>query len=424
VRVLHVSQRYWPAVGGAEAYLAEISQRLVLSGHQVTIATTDALDIELFWNSKRRRVACSEEEHRGVRILRFPVRHLPLVDITYPALRRLLWLGSRSRVVPLTLHHRFARFTPWVPALWQWLRATRDQFDVVAATTICFETLVEAGLWFARRHGVPFVVHPLTHLGAGASPGEDNLSRFYTMRHQVALSRASNAVVAMTPSEQHFYLNKGVSQERLVVIGPGVNPADVLGGDGARFRSRHGLTAPIVACLSTLTYDKGSMHLVEAMRRLWLSGREVHLVLAGATLESFRQYLAVLPEDDRHRLHVLGPIEDSEKRDLLAAADIFVMPSRTDSFGIVYLEAWLYGKPVIGARTWGVCDVIRDGVDGILVPFGATDELAESISHLLDIPERSKAMGRAGREKVLEQFTWDHQYPPVHELYQSLAAKR
>jgi len=236
MHILHIIQRYWPARGGAEMYLREISARLAAEGHQVTVATTDALDFELFWDPRRRRMAQQEEYHDDVRILRFPVRHLPASPLTYPAWRRLLWLLSALRPVPVGALSRLAHFTPWVPDLWRWLASTDDAFDLVAGMTICFEPLLEAGLRFARRRDIPFAIYPLTHLGAGARPGEDALSRFYTMRHQIALVRASDAVVAQTPAERAFYEQRGVSRERILVAGPGVNPAYVLGGDGRRFR--------------------------------------------------------------------------------------------------------------------------------------------------------------------------------------------
>ncbi|MCS7226993.1 MAG: glycosyltransferase, partial [Gloeomargarita sp. SKYB31] len=196
MRILHIIQRYWPARGGAEIHLHEISARLAAEGHRVTVATTDALDFELFWDPSRRWIREPEGYQDGVRILRFPVRHLPFPQLAYPAWRRLLWILSALRPIPVSLIQRLARYTPWVPDLWRWLDQTDEPFDLVAGMTICFEPLLEAGLRFARRRGIPFVIYPLTHLGAGPQPGVDALSRFYTMRHQVALVRASDAVVA------------------------------------------------------------------------------------------------------------------------------------------------------------------------------------------------------------------------------------
>jgi glycogen(starch) synthase len=422
MRILHTTQRYWPAHGGAEILLEEISNRLAADGHRVTVATTDALDFELFWDPSRRRVTQQEEWHQGVRILRFPVRHMPVPQLSYPACRRLLWLLSAVRPIPIRVLSRLARFTPWVPDLWRWLASTDESFDLVTGMTICFEPLLEAGLRFARRRGVPFAVCPLTHLGAGAKPGQDALSRFYTMRHQVDLVRAGDAVVVLTPSEGAFYEQKGIAKERICVAGPGIDPANVLGGDRQGFRQQHNLSGPIVAFLSAMAYDKGTVHLVEAVRRLWHTGVQVDLVLAGAVLSPFQSYLASLPEADRQRLHVLGPVTEEEKRDLLAACDIFAMPSRTDSFGIVYLEAWTYEKPVIGARTWAIRDVIDHGKDGMLVPFGDVQALAQAIKRLIDQPAARRAMGVAGKKKVETRHTWDQKYALVRNLYEHLSA--
>ena len=424
MRILHLPPRYWPVIGGAEIYLGEISARLAAEGHQVTVATTDALDLDFFWDRQRQRIAEAVSDHAGVRIRRFPIHHLPAGPLAYAGVRRLLWLLSLSHVAPIGLLARLARLTPWTPALWHWLATTTESFDLVAGMVICFESFLEAGLRFARQRGIPFVAYPLTHLGAGPRPGADALSRFYTMRHQVAIVRASSAAVMQTPAEQAFYAGRGVPADRLPVAGPGVTPTNVLGGSGERFRQRHRIAGPLVVSLSSMSYDKGTLHLVEAVRRLWQADVPVELALAGALTAQFREFLAQLPAHDRPRLHVLGQVDEDEKRDLLAAADIFAMPSRTDSFGIVYLEAWLYRKPVIAARTWGVMDVVDDGRDGLLVPFGDVSALAEAISRLLADGALRATMGAAGEAKVYRAHTWDVKYSLVRDLYDRLIAAR
>jgi glycosyltransferase involved in cell wall biosynthesis len=423
MRILHITQRYWPAYGGAEGHLAELSGRLAGAGHAVTVLTTDALDLETFWNPQRRHIPERAEVHQGVRILRFPLRYLPWPRLSYPGMRRLLWLLSGARPTPVALLHQVARYAPWCPGLWDWLDDTDEHFDLVAGMNIVFEPFMAAGLRFAGQRGVPFVCYPLTHLGAGPQPGNDPPSRFYTMRHQVDLVRRSDAVAAQTPTEQTFYCKQGVSLERIRVIGAGVNPDAVLGGEGTRFRQKHTLTGPIVAFLSAMAYDKGAVTTVEAMRQLWASGRDVHLVLAGSLMTPFQHYLDRLPGVDRARILVLPGIAEADKRDLLAACDLLVMPSRVDSFGIVYLEAWLYRKPVIGAQAWGIGDLISDGEDGLLVPFGEEGALAEAIARLLDHPEQARRMGERGEAKVYRSHTWAHKFALVDALYRELTAR-
>ena len=175
--------------------------------------------------------------------------------------------------------------------------------------------------------------------------------------------------------------------------------------------------------VGTNAFDKGAVHLVEAVRRLWAKGRQVELALAGARMSHFDRFLEGLPRAERDRLLILGPISDAERRDLYAAGDIFAMPSRTNSFGVVFLEAWACGKPVVGARAGGVPDVVRDGVDGLLPPFGDAPAIADAIARLLDDPDAARAMGEAGRA-TLPTRGWEVVTARVREIYRQAIERR
>ena len=191
----------------------------------------------------------------------------------------------------------------------------------------------------------------------------------------------------------------------------------MLGGDGAALRARLNLSGPIVAYLNAMAYDKGAMTTVAALRQLWDAGETVHLVMAGAVMADFQHCLAQLPPTVRDRVIMLGPVDDATKRDLLAACTLLVAPSRIDSFGIVFLEAWLYGKPVIGSTAWGMADVISDGEDGLLAPFGDAGALAAAVARLLHDPALAAQLGAAGMAKVYAQHTWDRKYALLRDLY-------
>jgi glycosyltransferase involved in cell wall biosynthesis len=160
------------------------------------------------------------------------------------------------------------------------------------------------------------------------------------------------------------------------------------------------------------------------MRRLWTKGSDATLALLGAPLAHFTAFFERLPDDAKARIRLLPYAPDAVKRDALAAADTFAMPSRTDSFGIVYLEAWCYGVPVVGARAGGVPDVIDDGVDGLLAPFGDVAAIAGAIGRLLGDRALAQRLGEAGRAKVLRALTWDHIYAQVRAVYAEVAGER
>lgn len=420
MKILHVIQRYWPYTGGSERHLQEISERLVRRGHDVTVVTTDALDLELFWNSTKRRIPRAEEIHNGVRVRRYPVRHLPGRHYAFGAIRRVMAALSDLPLDTSPLLEPLARYVPFVPDLERALATTKERYDLVAGMNICFESLLFPARRLARRQGVPFAIFPLIHLGESE---RSLVRRFYTMPHQLRLIASADAVLAQTPIEVDYLIGRGVAPGRIALAGAGVNPDEVLGGAAERFRATSGVASRYVLYTGTSAYDKGTVHLVEAMRRVWArddSAARADLVLVGPVLDPFRAYLDTLSEGERARVHQLGFVEEAVKRDVFAAADVVAMPSRTDSFGIVYLEGWLYGKPVVGARAGGVPAVIDDGENGLLVQFGDVSGLANGLASLLNDPALASRLGENGRHKVRERYTWDRVYPVVEEVYERL----
>ncbi len=427
MRVLHVIQRYWPFQGGSEGYFQELSERLAARGDDVTVFTTDAWDLEHFWAAGKRRVPAPPEEcHNGVRIRRFPVRRPPLPPLYFRVLRRLMAEGSDlSRRLPGNLTPLLflgSRFSPWVPALDAALAALPpDAFDLVHSANITLEGPILAAARYARRARIPALITPFVHLG---EPGDRRILRYYTMRHQVALLRRATRVIVQTGLEADALVAAGVTPRRIARVGVGVDPAHVLGGDAARFRARHDLApdVPLVLFVGALARDKGVLTLLGAMHRLWVAGSPARLVLIGSTaLAEFEAAYARLAPADRARVLLLGFVPDEEKRDAFAACTVFAMPSCTDTFGIVYLEAWLYGKPVIGAQAGGVPEVIADGQTGYLIPFGDDAALAARLTALLADPALAGRLGAAGRSGVLAHHTWDRKIAHLLAIYDAVA---
>ena len=146
--------------------------------------------------------------------------------------------------------------------------------------------------------------------------------------------------------------------------------------------------------------------------------------MIGQPMEQFRQFYGRLPAPQQSHCHLLGVVSEQDKADALAACELLALPSCTESFGLVYLEAWACGKPVIGARAGAVPAVIKEGVNGLLVRFGDIAALARSIACLLDDPQLARALGSAGHAKVFGQHTWDEVEAQMAEVYQVVLAER
>ncbi len=417
MRILHSVQLYHPVASGAGRYFREISERLAAEGRRVTVLATDACDLEHIWMPGRRRIERPVETFNGVQIVRLPIRRRPGPPVLYPALRRLMTEISR---LPNTtsLLRRLALWTPQ----WPGVAAFFEQygpFDLVHATNITLDFAILPVFAYAQRRNVPFICTPFIHLG---EPGSRAIVRYYSMRHQIDLLRRSDRVIVMTGVERDFLAAQGVPRDRLRVVGVGVTPEEIQGGDGERFRIDQRIDGPLVLFIGALAYDKGAIHLIEAMQRLWRNGHTATLALIGAPLAHFDTFYARLPAADRARIRLLPYAPDPVKRDALAAADVFALPSRTDSFGIVFLEAWCYGVPVIGARAGGIPDVIIDGQDGLLVRFGDVVGLAQAIGLLLGDRALAQRLGAAGRQKTLRHLTWEQVYRRVRAVYAEVGA--
>jgi glycogen(starch) synthase len=416
MRILHTNAGYWPFVGGAETYLRVMSERLARDGHDVVVAATDATGVQSFWDPHQLRVPDREMVLDGVRVIRSPVSHLPISPWSFYLLRRLASDLGRLPFNTRPLFDRLAPLMPGVPALEQTLEQIQPGFDLVHGVNVALEWPLIAGWRYARRHGLPFVATPFLHAGG------PKVRRFYTMPHQVAALRDADRVIVQTGIEGRILTGLGVPPERIVRLGMGVNLEETQGGDGARFRAQHGIDGPVVTFMGVLTDDKGIVHLLRAMQHLWGKGSDATVVIAGRPMvpSSFERAYAGLPEDQRLQTRRLGLVDGQLKQDMLAATDLFAMPSQIDSFGIVYLEAWAYGVPVIGCRAGGVPDVIDDRKDGMLVDYGDEAGLAMAIEGLLADPEGRRAMGRRGRAKVEAHYTWNQIYRGLAAVYQEL----
>jgi len=123
---------------------------------------------------------------------------------------------------------------------------------------------------------------------------------------------------------------------------------------------------------------------------------------------------------ERSRVIRICDFKDEDKASIFDALDVFALPSVGESFGIAYLEAWMCGKPVIGARIGPTSAVIDDGVDGLLAKPYDPDDLAAKLVELLSDPEKRERMGQNGRTKTLNRFTWNQIVDKMEHIYRDV----
>ncbi len=198
------------------------------------------------------------------------------------------------------------------------------------------------------------------------------------------------------------------------VLYPGAD-ADVFRPDlpTEDLRDRHGLgDRPLVVCVSRLVARKGQDVLIEGMQRVRRTVPEATLVIVGGGPDE-RRLRAMAARAPRGSVVFAGQVPEADLPRYYALADVFAMPCRTrlagmevEGWGNVFIEAAACGKPVVVGDSGGAREALVDGKTGLLVDGRDVEQVADSVAGLLADPARARAMGEAGRARVLRDHSW------------------
>jgi glycosyltransferase involved in cell wall biosynthesis len=409
MKILHVVQAYHPAIGGSEWLTRNLSEQMASRyGDEVTVFTSNAYKPEAFWRTRGPLMPPGIETINGVTVRRFRIFNgLRLA-------RRLLAQGSRRLNLPYNDWLRTIQTGPLIPGL---TRAIADSgVDVVFATAFPFLHMYHA-LAGARHAGIPVVLLGAIHIA-------DAWDYDREMMYQ-AIQR-TDAYIAHTTFERDYLIQRGIRADKIRVIGAGVEADAFADAYGGAVRKRYGWgDAPVVGVLARQSQLKRLDTLLQAMPKVWGAQPNAHLLMAGARTsyspQLDRMINAFAPEQQA-RITVVSDFPEKQKPNLLAACDLIAHPSGNESFGIVFVEAWASGKPVIGARVGSIPSVIDEGQDGLLFKYLDPDSLAQAILELLDDPLRQARMGEAGRQKVLRNYTWEIVADRLRAVYAELVS--
>ena len=407
-RIVHVPRRFTTSDwGGTETVLAELLRRQRAGGGQPEIHTSLAL-------SDRRR-----ETWQGIEVFRYPYCY-PFFGLTPDQRRQMDKKGgnllSFSLFGGLCLRRGVRLFHAHA--------LKRLGGEVLSAARVRRKPLV------VTVHGGVFDVPPaeMAQLMA-AQQGKFEWGRgFGALFRSHRVLAAADAVICVGHSE-YERARAELGHERIHLLGNGVDASRFAAGDGARFRDRHGLPrdARVLACISRFDPQKNQRLLVEAFDLLAARHPDLHLLLAGpATLADYVRELdariAASPHAGRiRRLGALDPTA-AEIADAFAATDVFVLPSRHEPFGIVVLEAWSAGCPVVVAEVGGLRHLVRDGENGLFFAPGDGAQCAARIGELLDDPARRARLGAAGRTLACEAYSWEQFAAKTERIYQQAEA--
>jgi phosphatidylinositol alpha-1,6-mannosyltransferase len=376
MRLLFVTQDFPPDVGGIQTYSWEVAHRLAARAEHLTVMAPDRPD------------AAPVDATASVRVLRLP---------------------GRPDLFPLTL----------LPALPAQARQTQADIAVHAQwQTVGASVLARALFGRPRRivcaaHGRELLFNP-----AAACPG---LGAAYDHLRRILL-RQVDAFLPVSHYTAGLLHEQGISPRHTHMVPNGTDPERFRPRDGTDLRRRLGLSdRPLLLTVGRLVRRKGIDTVLRTLPTIAEDCPDVAYVIAGTGPDRARLERLAARRGVRGRVQFVGDIGHDRLPLYYSAADLFVMPAREDppsveGFGLVFLEANACGTPVIGARTGGIPDAIREGETGLLVPPNAPDALAAAATHVLTSPEVAERLGRQGRHRAVHDASWDVIADRIYDL--------
>jgi glycosyltransferase involved in cell wall biosynthesis len=387
-QLVFVAQTYFPAIDGTAVLIQHLAEQLAADGDEVHVITTNALGPAGFRTRTAERAhAPAVEEIGGVQVHR---------------LNTYWWLSSLSK--PIQAMATRARLPSaervgdvYLGPVMRGFQETLNQLrpSAVYASAFPYRHMHQLAAWGERRR-LPVVLHGALH------PGESWAFDRSSIRRSCV---RAGGYAANTAYEARYVEGLGVPRDRITLVGAGVDP-DALVARAAQSEAEDA-RRPRVLYFGHLSARKGLDTVVEALPTIWSRHPMVEVVIAGKTTDDAPELRRAASQISRgYDLRWLPDVTDDEKAALLSSSSVVLYPSRAESFGIVFLEAWTFGVPVVGCRVGAVPDVVEDGVTGLLIPPGDSAALADTVTRLLDDPAEARQLGEEGRRRVREHHTW------------------
>jgi len=373
MKILQVTSVFPPHIGGLEKCVYEISKRLALQGHEIVVYTTN------FPQGK------NKEFKDGVLIHRIPV-----------------FFTLFKAPVAIFLHH-----------------IMKEKVDLVHVhIPPIFGAL--SSIIFGKMKKVPVV---LTY--HNDTVGNSAIQRFVAKIYNVFQNRLilKNVTLITVPSQAYKIelARRGINRNRIRVVNNGIDFSkknELI--DTGEIRKRFGLHGEkLVLFVGALEKRKGVKFLIKAVPKISEEIKNVKVLIVGNGSE--KKNLQNLAHDLNvdNKVFFTGYVTEEELDALYVTADVFVLPSLYETFALVLLEAMAHGKPVVATRIIGTSELVKSGLNGILVEPKNPEMLAEAIIQMLSEKDYAEQLGKNG-ELFSKNFSWEKAVLGYINVYQEL----
>jgi glycogen synthase len=300
------------------------------------------------------------------------------------------------------------------------LAAARDgtDADIVHAHTWYADM---GAMWISMLHDIPLVV--TLHSMEPLRPWKrDQLGTGYDVSSWIekTVVEAADRVVAVSNLMRDDILEHyDVDPAKVVVIHNGIDPDVYVPATEKTALTKYGVTEPYVLFVGRISEQKGIFDLIEASKEL-PDGVQLVVCAAAPDTPELHERLTKATDGRGDILWINEMVSKPDVIQLYSHATVFACPSVYEPFGIINLEAMACGTAVVASATGGILEVVDDGKTGILVPPSNPAELAAALNKVVGDPALAESMGKAGRQRVEDTFSWAAVARQTEALYAEL----
>ena len=372
MRAALISDEYYPDIGGAPQYAFELSLQLVKLGIEAVVIT------------HAHPGQPEEEEIAGVRIKR---------------VKGLVLNNPHRAVSPLL----FCRCYKYI---------LDGKFDVVHGLDV-YSTMALMVIPFARIYRIPCVLTCHTVM--------DSAFLIFLQRLMSFAFRSGDRLIAVSRASARFSHLLGFSEKRITVVPNGVDLSCFNSKiDAFLMREELGIgDEPLVVTVSRLIKRKNPGLLISAFAKVLKVVPGAKLVIAGSGREKDNLSRQIQSLNITNSVFMVGRLTKEKVAQLMAAANVFVLPSKMESFGLSLLEASAAGVPVVCSNAGGIPEVFQDGFNALLYPPGDDNAMAKAIIRLLQDRELAKTIS-ANAVETASKFTWEMTAEQTLQVYKEV----
>ena len=389
MKILQVIPYFPPAYsfGGPAKVVYDISQGLVRRNNEVVVYTSDAL------NSYSRMNFDILQSIKGMKIY-------------------------YMRTFFLTFVKKYKLFI--TPELLLRIKKDIKKFKIIHLHEYrTFQNVIIAH--YARKFGVPYILQ--AHGSLPRIMDKQRLKRIYDKLFGYAILKYASKVIALNQKEATQYLNLGISKEKIAIIPNGINLSEYSNfpsSDSFKKRFRIKPEDKLILYLGRIHRIKGIDILIKAFAEIIKQFDNVKLLIAGPD-DGYLSEIQLLINNLKIKNQVLicGSLYGKEKLEAYLASDVYVLPSRYETFPVSLLEAYINIKPVIASNVGSLKDLIINGETGFLFEPENVSELANYLRFAIENPDKMKKMGYAARRFVTANFSIDDVCFKLEKLFRN-----